>query len=162
MAGTLIFLALGSNHQRELSLSDGLVLLSQGLRDIQCSGIYESAAVGESSPTPYLNLVVSAVTTLALQDLVRWLKGIEVHCGRSMKQVTLDIDLLTYGDLVGQFERIELPHPDIANHAFVLRPLAELAPGHIHPGMGLSFLELWHNRRPGPVLSRVHTGHSAA
>ncbi|MDH4580788.1 2-amino-4-hydroxy-6-hydroxymethyldihydropteridine diphosphokinase [Pseudomonas sp. BN415] len=153
MPGTLIFLGLGSNHQRERNLSDGLQLLAQRLRDIRCSGIYESAAVGASSTTPFLNLVVSAVTTLGLQDLVDWLKNIEASCGRSTEQISLDIDLLTYGDLVGRFERLVLPHPDISRHAFVLCPLAELAPYYIHPGLGLSFSALWDARQPGPALS---------
>jgi 2-amino-4-hydroxy-6-hydroxymethyldihydropteridine diphosphokinase len=153
MPGTLIFLALGSNHQRERNLSDGLQLLAQRLRDVRCSGIYESAAVGGAYTAPFLNLVVSAVTTLELQVLVRWLKSIEARCGRTANQIGLDIDLLTYGDLVGRFERIELPHPDISRFAFVLRPLAELAPCHIHPGFGLSFSALWDACPPGPELS---------
>ncbi len=157
MSGTLIFLGLGSNHHRERNLCDGLQLLSQGLRDVRCSRIYESAAVGGTSARPFLNLVVSAVTTLGLHEVVDWLKSVEVRCGRNTEQVTLDIDLLTYGDLVGQFERIQLPHPDIPRHAFVLRPLAELAPNHIHPGIGLSFSELWFRRQPGPLLDRVWT-----
>ncbi|MDH4560758.1 2-amino-4-hydroxy-6-hydroxymethyldihydropteridine diphosphokinase [Pseudomonas taiwanensis] len=153
MPSTLIFLGLGSNHRRERNLSDGLRLLARRLRDIRCSDIYESTAVGASYAAPFLNLVVSAVTTLELQELVRWLKSVEASCGRTAEQIGLDIDLLTYGDLVGRFECIELPHPDISRHAFVLRPLAELAPYHIHPRFGLSFSELWDDRQPGPSLN---------
>jgi len=83
MASTFIFLGLGSNHHRERNLSDGLQLLNQVLQDVRCSGFYESAAVGESYPTPYINQVVSAMTTLALHDLVSWLKGIEAKATTS-------------------------------------------------------------------------------
>lgn len=146
MHGTCIFLGLGTNFDREANLVAALQILDSNLQDLHCSNVYESLAIGDGGE-PFLNLVVYARTSMELQELNAWLKLVETACGRRIKdprnQISIDIDLLLYGDLNGNFDGIELPRADVVNYAFVLRPLSEIAPDHVHPPSGSSYAELW-------------------
>lgn len=145
MSLTTVFLGLGSNIERERHLLAGLEALSAFLIDLRCSPVFESQAVGIKSG-PFFNLVVRAETALSLAELDRWLKAIEADNGRyapGRKGLPLDIDVLLYGDQVGEFEGLTLPRAEILRNAFVLWPLALLAPAQQHPGAGQSFAELW-------------------
>lgn len=141
-----IFLGLGSNVEREHHVGRGLDALSQLLGPLDVSPVFESDAVGMLGHR-FFNLVVSARTRLSLVDLSASLKAIEAACGRRDQQgvgrITLDIDVLTYGDLAGCYEGIELPRPETLRNAFVLWPLALLAPHARLPGTGRSHAELW-------------------
>jgi len=142
---TPIFLGLGSNIEREQRLVAGLDALSEFVRDLRCSPVFESRPVGIKSGNFY-NLVVSGYTELSLHELDRRLKFIEADNGRyapERKGLPLDIDVLLYGDRVGEFEGLTLPRAEILKNAFVLWPLALLAPAQKHPGAGQSFAELW-------------------
>lgn len=144
---TPVFLGLGSNIARERNLALGLDALQALFGELVLSPVYDSPAVGFDGD-PFLNLVVKVQTRLALGDMAGRLRELEFAFGRprnakrySARQ--LDIDVLTYGDLVGTHEGIELPRDEILEQAFVLRPLAELAPDAIHPGCGKSYAQLW-------------------
>lgn len=142
---TRIFLGLGSNIDRDQHLQAGLDALAGFLQDVQCSPVFESLPVGIKSG-PFYNLVVSAQTDLPLIELDRRLKFIEADNGRyapNRKGLPLDIDVLLYDDLVGNFDGLILPRAEILRNAFVLWPLALLAPQGMHPGVGESFAELW-------------------
>lgn len=146
---TRVLLGLGSNVQRELHLSAGLDALQQSLADMHCSPVFESLAVGYKGDNFY-NLVVSGWTELPLAELERRLKAIEVDNGRyapDRKGLPLDIDVLMYGDLVGNFHGIELPRPETLKNAFVLWPLALLAPEVVHPQARESFAKLWNESK---------------
>jgi len=146
---TRVLLGLGSNVQRELNLSAGLDALQQLLADMRCSPVFESLAVGYRGDNFY-NLVVSGWTELPLMELDRRLKFIEADNGRyapERKGLPLDIDVLMYGDLVGNFHGIELPRPETLKNAFVLWPLALLVPEIEHPQAGQRFAELWRDSR---------------
>jgi 2-amino-4-hydroxy-6-hydroxymethyldihydropteridine diphosphokinase len=83
---------------------------------------------------------------LSLAELDQRLKAIESANGRyapERKALPLDIDVLTYGDQVGDFAGLQLPRPEILRNAFVLWPLALLAPAVQHPQAGQSFAQLW-------------------
>lgn len=117
------------------------------LRDLRVSTVYESAAVGFEG-APFYNLVVAGRTDLNLPDVIGLLKTIEDANGRDRTGPkfgprTLDIDLLTYADLQGKHLGIELPRPETFCQAYVLRPLAELAPDLVLPGQQLSCHQLW-------------------
>ncbi|KTB72887.1 MULTISPECIES: 2-amino-4-hydroxy-6-hydroxymethyldihydropteridine diphosphokinase [Pseudomonas] len=145
MSLTRIFLGLGSNIERERHLHAGLDALDGFLTDLHCSPVFESHAVGIKSG-PFFNLVVSALTDLPLMELDRRLKFIEADNGRyapDRKGLPLDIDVLLYGEQVGNFDGLILPRAEILKNAFVLCPLALIAPERLHPGVGIAFSKLW-------------------
>lgn len=125
-----VYLGLGSNVERERHLHAGLDALAAFLHDLRCSPVFESEPVGIKSG-PFFNLVVSARTDLPLAELSLRLKHIEADNGRyapERKGLPLDIDVLFYGDLVGDFDGLVLPRAEVLKNAFVLWPLSELAP----------------------------------
>ena len=142
-----VFLGLGANVDRECSMSAGLEALKLLDPDLIVSKMYESEAVGFDG-APFYNCVVQLDTELPLAELVAALKSIENANGRDRSaQITggkgLDIDVLTYGDLVGCFAGIELPRSDITRYAHVLLPLSEIAPSVCLPGSQQSYQDLW-------------------
>lgn len=146
---TTVFLGLGSNVRRHRHLTAGLDALAAFLVDMRCSPVFESEAVGIRSG-PFYNLAVTARTELPLAELDRRLKAIEADNGRyapDRKGLPLDIDVLLYDDLVGDFDGLQLPRAEILRNAFVLWPLALLAPEARHPAEGRSFAALWQAMR---------------
>ena len=143
---TRIYLGIGTNTQREHHLWRGLDALEQLLGPLQLSPVFESEAVGILG-TRFYNMVVAADCALELADLNAALKAIEAACGRREQKVagriTLDIDILLYGDLLGCHDGVQLPRPEVTRNAFVLWPLALLAPEQQVPGTGQSCIELW-------------------
>ncbi|MBB2496740.1 2-amino-4-hydroxy-6-hydroxymethyldihydropteridine diphosphokinase [Aquipseudomonas ullengensis] len=142
---TQVFLGLGSNTEREAHLCAGLDALAGFLQDLRCSPVFESAPVGIKSG-PFFNLVVSARTDLPLHELDRRLKCIEADNGRyapERRGLPLDIDVLLYDGLAGNFDGLILPRAEILKNAFVLWPLTLLAPEEVHPVAGKPFAELW-------------------
>lgn len=140
-----VFLGLGSNIERERHLQAGLDALAGLLVDLRCSPVFESAAVGQCSGYFY-NLAVSGLTELPLAELDRRLKAIEADNGRyasGRRGLPLDIDVLLFAQLVGDFEGLRLPRAEILHNAFVLWPLALLAPDARHPLDGRCFAQLW-------------------
>ena len=149
MSLTPVFLGLGSNTEREVHLRAGLDALAGLLGEMRCSPVFESQAVGIKSG-PFFNLVVAGYSDLPLRELDRRLKFIEADNGRyapERKGLPLDIDVLLYGERVGNFDGLVLPRAEILKNAFVLWPLALLAPEALHPGEQRSFAELWRAAR---------------
>lgn len=109
---------------------------SRGLRR---SPLYRSAPIDSSGPD-YLNAVALLDTALTPQDLLHHLQAIEAVHGRLRPYVnaprTLDLDLLLYGDRTLREPTLVIPHPRLHQRAFVLRPLADLAPDWAIPGLG--------------------------
>ncbi|MDP3845871.1 MAG: 2-amino-4-hydroxy-6-hydroxymethyldihydropteridine diphosphokinase [Pseudomonas sp.] len=145
MSLTQVFLGLGSNIEREAHLCAGLDALAELLGPLECSPVFESLPVGIKSGR-FFNLVVSAYTGLPLAELDHRLKCIEADNGRyapNRQGLPLDIDVLLYGQQVGNFDGLILPRGEILKNAFVLWPLALHAPQLLHPGVQRSFAELW-------------------
>jgi len=144
---TRVYLGLGSNIEREGYLVAGLEALQLLLGELALSPVYNSPAIGFDGQ-PFLNMAVGANTELPLEELARRLRHIETEHGRPANATRfsarqLDIDILTYDDLVGEFAGVTVPRGEILENAFVLRPLAELAPEARHPVDGRSYAELW-------------------
>jgi 2-amino-4-hydroxy-6-hydroxymethyldihydropteridine diphosphokinase len=103
------------------------------------SSLYRSAPVDAGGPD-YVNAVVELRTTLEPLPLLRSLLAIEQAHGRqrSVRNAprTLDLDLLLWGEAVMHTPELTLPHPRLHQRAFVLRPLAQIAPGLVLPGLG--------------------------
>lgn len=157
MSLTPVYLGLGSNSERELHLSAGLDALAGLLQGMRCSTVFESQAVGIKSG-PFFNLVVTGLTDLPLLELDRRLKFIEADNGRyapERKGLPLDIDVLMYGDLHGNFDGLVLPRAEILKNAFVLWPLSLIAPELVHPGTGKSMAQLWQQAQIDQVLEPV-------
>lgn len=140
-----LFIGIGSNTEREKHLNAGVAELQQIFTEVELSPVYEAEAVGVCSGN-YYNLVARCKTARTLCEVSAALQAIEQRWGRRDPQYagccTLDLDLLLYGRLC-QSDKPHLPRPDILQYAFVLRPLADLAPDVTHPQNGLSFATLW-------------------
>ncbi|WP_331346149.1 2-amino-4-hydroxy-6-hydroxymethyldihydropteridine diphosphokinase [Cellvibrio sp. UBA7661] len=144
---TMIYLSLGSNVERHKHIAAGLDALARMLGELQISSVYESKAVGFEGSN-FFNLVVGAETVLSIAELSENLKRIEDNNGRKrngpkFSPRTLDIDILTYGDFVGIESGIELPRAEITKNAFVLLPMAEIAPHAKHPQLLQTYAQLW-------------------
>ena len=155
-----VYLGVGSNIERERYITAGLDALQGLFGELSLSSVYDSAAVGFAGQ-PFLNLVVGVATDLSVGELARQLRHIEVEHGRPEHAARytprqLDIDILTYDDLAGTIEGVELPRGEILENAFVLCPLAELVPAIKHPVTGQTYAELWQDYDKGvQSLSRV-------
>lgn len=151
-------IGVGSNlGDREGAFALAESLLSRnGVRIRSLSSILETDAVGgPAGQRPYLNAAWIVETGLGPHQLLALLQSIENESGRTREirngPRTLDLDLLMErGGLVVETPVLTLPHPRLAERAFVLKPLAEVAGGWIHPLLKLSITELWRRNRDLP------------
>lgn len=132
------FLGLGTNVGDRLeTITSCLFVLddTDGIAVEDVSGVYETAPWGVEDQDPFLNAVVRIRTTLSARDLLADCQRTEVAFGRDRDAEvrwgprTLDIDLLLYGDEVIDEPDLVVPHPRLAERAFVLVPLMEVHPG---------------------------------
>lgn len=139
-----VYIGVGSNLEPRRHVRSGVAALAARFGQLRSSPVYASAAVGCDGPE-YLNLVVGFDSDEPPETVAEALKAIERAHGRTGEctHCTLDLDLLLYGSVVLETPTLRLPRPDIDRYAFVLRPLAELAPQARHPLSGKSFAELW-------------------
>jgi 2-amino-4-hydroxy-6-hydroxymethyldihydropteridine diphosphokinase len=142
-----VFLSLGSSVEQQRYIAAGLDALTEQFGALLISSVYESVAIGFEGDNFY-NLVVGIEADLSVGELSQYLKTLEDQNGRRrdcprFSARTLDIDILTYGDAVGTFDGVLLPRQEILENAFVLWPLAELAPHDLHPIEMLSYGVLW-------------------
>ncbi|QQX81347.1 2-amino-4-hydroxy-6-hydroxymethyldihydropteridine diphosphokinase [Shewanella sp. KX20019] len=141
-----VYISLGSNIEPIRYLKAALIDLELHFDELQLSSVFESEAVGFDG-TNFLNMVVAASTTLPIEAVVARFKLIEQDHGRvkgakKFAARTLDLDLLLYDDVVCQAP-IALPRAEILYNAFVLWPLAEIAPQLTHPVTNESYQILW-------------------
>jgi 2-amino-4-hydroxy-6-hydroxymethyldihydropteridine diphosphokinase len=110
------------------------------LHCLGCSSLYETDPVGYLDQPRFINAVAQVQTTLTAHQLLDRLRAIEAHQGRQRSipngPRTVDLDLLLFGDQIIRDHQLTVPHPRMAERAFVLLPLAELAPKANIPGVG--------------------------
>lgn len=142
-----VFVGIGSNQNAAVNVRAAVAGLQALLGPLQLSSVYESEAVGFVGP-PFLNLVARATTELSLDAVVAGLRAIETALGRRRAGMaaaschSADLDLLLYDQLCVDIP-VVLPRAEILTNAFVLWPLAELAPQLHHPVDGRSYGQLW-------------------
>ena len=143
---TTVYLGLGSNMgDRQENLDRTLDFLSQRLRMGKISSVYDTEPIGNVEQPRFLNLVCQAYTRLTPEALLALAKGIEKKLGRAGKSGNprpIDIDILLFGEQVVETPELVIPHPKMAERAFVLIPLAEIAPDLAHPVSGKKIKEL--------------------
>lgn len=142
-----VTLGLGSNHEAESNLQTCLDALLLQFRDMKLSNVFASAAE-QSGQGTYLNMAVGFDTDLALADLQALLKKMEARQGRNATaeatgKVSLDIDILTYGNQQGTVAGKALPRPQVLTAAYVLWPLSQVASQLRHPVAGETYAALW-------------------
>lgn len=142
-----VFVAAGSNIRPRAHLREALAALAASWPGLRVSRAWSNAAVGFEGDD-FINLVVGFETDEPLAQVLERLKAVEAASGRERGAKkwaprTLDLDLLLYGYLVGRFPGATLPRADLVERAYVLGPLAELAPRLKHPVTGETFGELW-------------------
>ncbi len=154
---TRCWVSIGSNVAREPSIRAGVRGLRREFGALWLSPVYESVAIGFEGE-PFLNLVAGFDTDAGVAQINATLDALEDAAGRvrgpdKFAPRTLDLDLLTYGERVAG---CALPREDILRYAFVLRPLADVAPEERHPLNGRTYRELWADMEAhGPALRRV-------
>lgn len=143
----IAYLCLGSNlGDRQRNLTRALSLLSREARLEQVSSIYETEPVGFKEQPLFLNLVCRATTPLSPSRLLRFAKTIEARMGRVAGPPNsarpIDIDILFYDNQIVKTRSLTIPHPRLAERAFVLIPLEEIAPDLVHPELNKSIAQL--------------------
>lgn len=135
------YLGLGSNlGNRDAALRRALDLLAAVVRVDAVSDVYDTAPLLVEDQPRFRNLVARVTTVLPPLALLRACQGVEAALGRTRLirygPRTVDIDILLYDALVLHDDGLDIPHPAMAERAFVLLPLAELAPDLVHPVLG--------------------------
>ncbi len=142
-----IYISIGSNIDAEKHVRLAVTELRRHYGEVLLSSVYESEAVGFSGDN-FLNMVAGVDTLESVQQASSTLHEIEDRHGRlrdgpRFSARTLDLDLLLYDDLITDKDGLQIPRDEITKNAFVLWPLAELAPDLRHPLSGLSMAEIW-------------------
>jgi len=155
----MILLGMGSNLPSaagapRATLEAALAALDQsGLRIVKRSRWYRSVPVPASDQPDFVNGVVAVETALEPAELLALLHRIEARFGRARREVnaarSLDLDLVAYDDRIVEESGLVLPHPRLHLRAFVLLPLAEVAPDWVHPRLGQSVSDLIAALPPG-------------
>ncbi len=142
-----IYISIGSNIEAEQHLRKAIADLRARYGELQLSSVYESESVGFHGDN-FLNMVVGLDTDEEVHSVAQTLRQIEdrhgrVRTGPRFSARTLDLDLLLYDSLVLQENGLDLPRDEITCNAFVLWPLAELAPELVHPVTRQTMATLW-------------------
>jgi 2-amino-4-hydroxy-6-hydroxymethyldihydropteridine diphosphokinase len=145
--GVPVYVAAGSNVDAQRHLAFAVRELEHAFGPLSVSRAYRNRAAGFDGPD-FINLVVGFRTALALDQVIEALRDIERRCGRPADAPkwaprTMDLDILLYGDRVLDEPDRKLPRPDLVRRAYMLGPLAEIAPELVHPTLWKTIGELW-------------------
>jgi 2-amino-4-hydroxy-6-hydroxymethyldihydropteridine diphosphokinase len=144
---TAVYIAAGSNVEPERNLALASRELCREFPDVRFSPWYRNQAVGFEGDD-FINFVAGFTTDLPIEVVLPRLHAIETLCGRPRGAPrwaprSMDLDMLLYGDLIRDEPKLKLPRPDLMKRAFMLGPLADLAPELVHPTLKATIGELW-------------------
>ncbi len=144
-----VYVSIGSNINRYRHIAASLDALQAECGQLVISRVYQSESVGFEGDD-FLNLVVGFDSDKPVDALSSWLRSVEDNNGRrrdgpKFSSRTLDIDILSYDELVGDIDGVMLPRDEIEHNAFVLRPLTDIAPQRCHPRLGRSYQSMWND-----------------
>jgi 2-amino-4-hydroxy-6-hydroxymethyldihydropteridine diphosphokinase len=142
-----VYLGLGTNlGERAANLQAAARALEPAVRVLRASRLYETPPWGYEQQPDFLNQVLESSTDLNPQELLAYVKRLEVELGRQpgvrYGPRLIDIDILLYGAEIVDLPDLVIPHPRLAERAFMLRPLVDLAPDLRHPLLGKTIAEL--------------------
>jgi 2-amino-4-hydroxy-6-hydroxymethyldihydropteridine diphosphokinase len=142
-----VYVAAGSNIEPERHLAIAARELERQFPAVRFSPWYRNTAVGFEGED-FINFVAGFPTELAVGEVLTRLHAIEALCGRHREAArwaprSMDLDVLLYGDLISQEPHLKLPRPDLLKRAYMLGPLAALAPDLVHPTERQTIGELW-------------------
>jgi 2-amino-4-hydroxy-6-hydroxymethyldihydropteridine diphosphokinase len=143
----LVYLALGANlGDRLQNLRLAVQALPPAVQPLSTSPVYQTPPWGYLDQPAFLNQVIQAQTDLSPSNLLDLLKRLEAQLGRQpgvrYGPRLIDLDILLYDDLQLETPALTIPHPRLAERAFVLAPLADLAPGLVPPGASLTIRQM--------------------
>lgn len=143
----IVCIALGSNiGDRKDNLRVAIAALEPRVHILLKSAVYETPPWGYADQPAFLNMVVRAETDLSPLDLLTFLKDLESVLGRTPSfrngPRVIDLDILFYDHTQIDTPPLVIPHPRLHERAFVLVPLADVAPDYVHPVLGLSVQEM--------------------
>jgi 2-amino-4-hydroxy-6-hydroxymethyldihydropteridine diphosphokinase len=147
MPTNIVYLALGTNlGDRPGNLQDATAVLSPVVTVLERSPVYETQPWGMTDQPAFLNMAIKGDTHLGPLELLKHLKRMETRLGRlpavRYGPRKIDIDILFYADLILDTPKLTIPHPSLHERAFVLIPLADLAPDLVHPVFGKTVRQL--------------------
>jgi 2-amino-4-hydroxy-6-hydroxymethyldihydropteridine diphosphokinase len=142
-----VYVAAGSNVEPVANLQHALAVLRAHYPELRRSRAWRNPAAGFAGDD-FVNLVVAFTTDEPLRRVLERLHEAEAACGRARDAPrwaprSMDLDVLLYGDRVTDEPGLTLPRPDLLLRAYMLKPMAELAPELSHPTLGLTMRELW-------------------
>jgi 2-amino-4-hydroxy-6-hydroxymethyldihydropteridine diphosphokinase len=142
-----VYVAAGSNIEPERHLALAAAELERRFPGVRFSPWYRNRAVGFEGED-FINFVAGFATELPVAEVLTSLHAIEALCGRARDAPrwaprSMDLDVLLYGDLICHEPHLKLPRPDLLKRAYMLGPLAALAPDVVHPTEGRTIGELW-------------------
>jgi 2-amino-4-hydroxy-6-hydroxymethyldihydropteridine diphosphokinase len=158
-----VYVAAGSNIEPERHLAMAVRELERQFAGMRFSPWYRNAAVGFEGED-FINFVAGFPTESPVNEVLQRLHAIETLCGRPRAAPrwaprSMDLDVLLYGNLVCQEPHLNLPRPDLLKRAYMLGPLADLAPDLVHPTEKRTIRELWQDfDRAAHPLVQVRAG----
>ncbi len=143
-----VFIAIGTNlGDKEENIRQSIKKMEQNnIHIIKKSNVYKTMPYGYKNQPVFLNCVVQAETMLSPEELLYTLLSIEKQMGRKRKihwgPRIIDLDIIFYDNLIINSSNLKIPHPDMQNREFVLKPLCDIAPNFVHPVLHKTMKEL--------------------
>lgn len=165
-APSLVALSLGANIGNRIgTLRQAVRMIEQldGVSELKVSGLYRTAPVGYTPQPEFINCAATLRTTSPPEQLLQQLRGIEQALGRQRRERwrerEIDIDILVFDQRIIVTPTLVVPHPEMSNRAFVLVPLAEIAPSLRHPIFNATVAELLDQLQDKSGVERMEDGH---